>query len=1483
MAEKQYSVKLDLQVSQAINNIDQILSKVATLKSSVADLDDSEVALNVVVRNHGFQNLIGNLNKALLKAEKDSETAGKKIGSSLNKGIDDSVEKITKNSGFKKATEDISKKVKAEVEKSVKGLDKTLKDMTTTVQKTMTTAFKNVAKTLEKTIADSVTGGMAKGLRGLTAGATKTFNAQTLTFKTNFEELDAGLDKVHEIANQFEKLQQALTDAAKGLSLLSMKDKNALYDQAMGMARDIAKTSAHDLWSQNNMSKKDQAHYEVENRRLDLEQEALGIAKVTQALAAEREQQKLVNDEKRKSADFDKEQERKDKKLKAQLGVYDKQGKLVDLQTQREQNKLEAERRKTLDQIAQKKAQEAQLEKYAAENANRTRIQNTEIEQALFNYRKASLRVLQQEKSTARGLHVDESAIAQAAKDKKDAEIIANQAILKQVAGYEKIKKSSESTVKSLQKAATAMQRWSSAVSSIGGVLSTFRQLANSMASAISKAGSTFFGYARQAASSIASAATEQYRQLELAQIGFTNFYGSDKANDLIKQIKELSMKAPGVDAGDLADYVRQLAPVSGGDSQKALDAAMGMLKTINYGGGEASQEMEYVIKNIRDVISKGTATAIDLRQFNRAMPIMEEVLESIGRSDFIKNGQLKIDKNNAKELLSAFADINNDPKSPVANIFDQMANTLSGITDVIKQTFITRLNDTLIDLGFYDKIKQILKDFYDSGYIEKFYQFIGNTAVKILDWLSSLDWEGISNAVSEGAKAIWQSIQEVARMIMETMGETNLAGVIQKIMGIVANFVRGFGEGANKVLEVIKWAEENLGPDILNKAASLLGLLASPLGSLLQGVLGIVQNVLNFGSRITYYAAQKVGTKAENQLAKIQSWVENPDSVMQHANSVAAFKENGVLKEALINQSIDPTRVRTGGSLKNNNLWLWDKAADTYSSLQKDGSWYTSGGLSNMTRTQRIATIGDGSLLKGALRVGEDYVKKAGEKITQFAGKAVKAFAIYEVGHALSSAAESIVVSATGSADAGRMVKGLGDAASTAIALGTQFGPLGAAFGLLAETVKQTATVIGQMKEESKEYAEQMRDSMYGQSATNIMETLVNSFREQGKYEAGNEIDADAQAKMYDQIIADLKAKKSVDEIMKNAQDTYFNTRATSMAREDLTERTKNVDLGETLTPITDKTSTVGLQQAYRKLESMGLLTTDLLTWATRTMGREALVSKGIETDNNDPENVAKLLTSMSATEIMNYLKQNGLSLSSEEAINSFLGLADTTLTEFLENKDYNADLTFSIASNGETYNSWEELLTAAGFTRDDQYGWVLKATLQLTQSADEQADKKMWDLVQDAKKGAKWYEMPGLSLLSLAAVPGKLFGWYGQGGAVKQVKPIYRANGSDSPERGVDTVPTMLQPGEFVMRKSAVSNLGMGVLNALNFGDLGKAAQLLGSKFNGSWNNSRSYSHNVNTVNKYVTNKVSVFNRSNSGRVNSYNALANRLATGF
>ena len=74
-----------------------------------------------------------------------------------------------------------------------------------------------------------------------------------------------------------------------------------------------------------------------------------------------------------------------------------------------------------------------------------------------------------------------------------------------------------------------------------------------------------------------------------------------------------------------------------------------------------------------------------------------------------------------------------------------------------------------------------------------------------------------------------------------------------------------------------------------------------------------------------------------------------------------------------------------------------------------------------------------------------------------------------------------------------------------------------------------------------------------------------------------------------------------------------------------------------------------------------------------------------------------------------------------------------------------------------------------------------------------------------------------------------------------------------------GTDTVPAMLTPGEFVIRKSSAQLLGNNVLNRLNHSDLTGAMMALSNKVGlggYSVNNTKNYNNNAQVTQNITTN---------------------------
>ena len=84
-----------------------------------------------------------------------------------------------------------------------------------------------------------------------------------------------------------------------------------------------------------------------------------------------------------------------------------------------------------------------------------------------------------------------------------------------------------------------------------------------------------------------------------------------------------------------------------------------------------------------------------------------------------------------------------------------------------------------------------------------------------------------------------------------------------------------------------------------------------------------------------------------------------------------------------------------------------------------------------------------------------------------------------------------------------------------------------------------------------------------------------------------------------------------------------------------------------------------------------------------------------------------------------------------------------------------------------------------------------------------------------------------------------------YATGGEVQ-----YRASGGVMQPRGTDTVPAMLTPGEFVMRKQAVDTIGTPFMQRLNNLDIQGAFRQLTNNFNGRQMTQRAYHSVVNNI---------------------------------
>ena len=85
-------------------------------------------------------------------------------------------------------------------------------------------------------------------------------------------------------------------------------------------------------------------------------------------------------------------------------------------------------------------------------------------------------------------------------------------------------------------------------------------------------------------------------------------------------------------------------------DGNKAIDTLLDVGKAIST-SGKGQAELDSVIANLQQVASTGVVTEMDIRQFQRAIPIFNDILAASG----LTTEELKNSKDSAKLLFDAF------------------------------------------------------------------------------------------------------------------------------------------------------------------------------------------------------------------------------------------------------------------------------------------------------------------------------------------------------------------------------------------------------------------------------------------------------------------------------------------------------------------------------------------------------------------------------------------------------------------------------------------------------------------------------------------------------------------------------------------------------------------------------------------------------------------------------------------------------------
>ena len=439
--------------------------------------------------------------------------------------------------------------------------------------------------------------------------------------------------------------------------------------------------------------------------------------------------------------------------------------------------------------------------------------------------------------------------------------------------GIKAINDELKTTVRRFEDMGTRWNKISSVIQNSVQAFATIQTFAHRITSVLTSFSRNVLTRVTSQIRSVVKESTAAFKSLEVSLIGFKNFFGEESTDRLYQRIKSIAARAPGLATTDLADYVRQIAPVSGHNADLALNASLGMLKTIQYGGASGSTEMEYVIKNIRDVLAKGKATAIDIRQFNRAMPILEEVLGSVGQSQLLKDGVLTIDKDNVDTILTAFAALNTSNQSAVKDIFSQMNQTLSGQWEQFREQFTTNLMEALRGSQAYGGVQNLLSQVNEGEYVNTGLRKLQEALTNFIENINWFKLQRIAGEVWEGLKIIWKGFEDAVENIRNTIGGVQTKSIIQSFSEWVADIIRGMGEGIAQVIRFLKHLEGSGIMSMLSKAIGWFGSIGASLAKLTMTLVSHISNIAgNVMQLISRYKKLNLTRQLESRQAQLDA-----------------------------------------------------------------------------------------------------------------------------------------------------------------------------------------------------------------------------------------------------------------------------------------------------------------------------------------------------------------------------------------------------------------------------------------------------------------------------------------------------------------------------------------------------------------------------------------------------------------------------------
>lgn len=326
---------------------------------------------------------------------------------------------------------------------------------------------------------------------------------------------------------------------------------------------------------------------------------------------------------------------------------------------------------------------------------------------------------------------------------------------------------------------------------------------------------------------------------LETATQGFKALLGSaEEAADVIERIKKEAKATPFEIVG-LTEGALGLTAITK-DGQEAIDILLNVGKAVAL-SGKGQAELDRVVWNLQQIAATGTVTVMDLRQFQSAIPVFNDVLALSG----LTVESLQESENAAELLFGAFEKFGSEGMG--ANAFTEQAGTWKQLISNAKDSWNLFMSDFVNKTGLFDAAK---------GAIEGITVFITEKLTPAI--VSVKDWFGNTFAF------IKEKYEEYVKPVLD--------GIWQIIKDLI---IPAWEELKNKFKEFFSKlsGDGELAKELLKNIATIIGIVMVGAITALIGVLWVVIKVVGFVIDIFTLLKEKsteVWDKMIDRLAKI-------------------------------------------------------------------------------------------------------------------------------------------------------------------------------------------------------------------------------------------------------------------------------------------------------------------------------------------------------------------------------------------------------------------------------------------------------------------------------------------------------------------------------------------------------------------------------------------------------------------------------------